>query len=63
MNDKEHRQYVQAADRQPREGRSPSMRAQLEEEEAMGNDVEKLHSEGDEPDLCQYIQEKSDPAD
>lgn len=63
MKDKKHKQYVQAADRQPEEGRSPSMRAQLEEEEAMGNDVEKLHSEGDEPDLCQYSQEKSDPAD
>lgn len=37
--------------------KSQSLHAELKEEEAMGNDVEPLHSEGDEPDLEKFLEE------
>lgn len=38
--------------------RSQSLRSQVREEHSMNNDVEALHSEGDEPDLVQYLKGK-----
>ncbi|MDE5638933.1 MAG: hypothetical protein K2I47_03955 [Odoribacter sp.] len=40
------------------ECRSQSLGAQLRQEHAMNNDVELLHSEGDEPDLLKYLKER-----
>lgn len=37
--------------------RSQSLRSEVREEHAMDNDVEPLHSEGDEPDLEKYLKE------
>lgn len=38
--------------------KSQSLRSQVREEHAMNNDVEPLHSEGDEPDLVKYLKER-----
>lgn len=38
--------------------RSRSLRNQVRDEHAMDNDVEPLHSEGDEPDLAKYLRNR-----
>ncbi len=43
---------------QGKECRSQSLRSQVREEHAMNNDVEALHSQGDEPDLVKYLRER-----
>lgn len=43
---------------QEKEYRSQSLRSQVREEHAMNNDVEALHSQGDEPDLVKYLRER-----
>ena len=42
------------------ERRSQSLRREVTENHAMGNDVELLHSQGDEPDLKKYLRDKSE---
>lgn len=42
------------------ECRSQSLRSQVKEEHVMNNDVEALHSQGDEPDLVKYLKERKD---
>ncbi len=42
------------------ECRSQSLGAQVREEHAMNNDVEALHSQGDEPDLVKYLKERKE---
>ncbi|MCM1030161.1 MAG: hypothetical protein NC410_01780 [Oscillibacter sp.] len=43
---------------QGEECRSQSLRSQVRDEHVMNNDVEALHSQGDEPDLVKYLKEK-----
>lgn len=45
---------------QEEECKSQSLRSQVREEHAMENDVEVLHSQGDEPDLAKYLKERKE---
>ena len=45
---------------QEEECRSQSLGSQVREEHAMNNDVEALHSQGDEPDLVKYLKERKE---
>lgn len=51
----ENREFTGKISGQDEEYRSQSLGSQVREEHAMNNDVEALHSQGDEPDLVKYL--------
>lgn len=56
----ENRELSRKVSGREEEYRSQSLGAQVREEHAMNNDVEALHSQGDEPDLVKYLKERKE---